>query len=127
MSVRQQVQQRIMADLPTTVGTLVAAVTDEIPAYRALAPEQLDEVGAISAWATSRILDLGVRGTALDAVHLTRFRASAPPGPWTDAPFPSGCAPTGSPRSSKAARTSVAVPLSANLHTAQVGRHGPTG
>jgi hypothetical protein len=74
MSVRQQVQQRIMADLPTTVDTLVAAVTDEIPAYRALAPEQLDEVGAIAGWATSRILDLWVRGTALDAADLNRFK-----------------------------------------------------
>ncbi|WP_159081576.1 PucR family transcriptional regulator [Nocardioides sediminis] len=74
MSVRQQVQQRIMADLPTTVDTLVAAVTDEIPAYRALAPEQLDEVGAIAGWATARILDLWVRGTALDAADLNRFK-----------------------------------------------------
>jgi hypothetical protein len=74
VSVRQQVQQRIMVDLPTTVDTLVAAVTDEIPAYRALAPEQLDEVGAIAGWATSRILDLWVRGTTLDAADLNRFK-----------------------------------------------------
>ena len=74
MSVRQQVQQRIMADLPTTVDTLVTAVTEEIPAYRALAPEQLDEVGAIAGWATARILDLWVRDTALDAADLNRFK-----------------------------------------------------
>ena len=74
MSVRQQVQQRITADLPATVDTLVAAVTDEIPAYRALAREQLEEVGAIAGWATSRILDLWVHGSALDAADLNRFK-----------------------------------------------------
>ena len=74
MSVRQRVQQQVMADLPATVDTLVAAVTDEIPAYRALAPEQIDEVGAIAGWATSRVLDLWVRGTALDAADLNRFK-----------------------------------------------------
>jgi hypothetical protein len=74
MSVRQQVQQRITADLPATVDTLVAAVTDEIPAYRALGPEQLEEVGAIAGWATSRILDLWVRGAAMDAADLNRFK-----------------------------------------------------
>jgi hypothetical protein len=74
LSVRQQVQRQIMADLPATVDTLVAAVRDEIPAYRALAPEQLDEVGAIAGWATSRILDLWVSGNALDAADLNRFK-----------------------------------------------------
>ncbi len=74
MDVRREVRQHLVGDLAATVAVLVEAVTEEIPAYRDLAPEQLDEVGAIAGWATSRVLDLWVQGTTLGAADLDRFK-----------------------------------------------------
>ncbi|SCL34742.1 PucR C-terminal helix-turn-helix domain-containing protein [Micromonospora nigra] len=72
-STRRVVRRAVVADMPATVDRVLAAVTGQIPAYRALDPTQLAEVAAIARWAVARILDLWVHDEALDAADLERF------------------------------------------------------
>lgn len=71
---REGVQRRLSSDHHRVVGDLVAAVTGRVPAYRGLAGAQLDEVEAIAAWASARIIELWVHDRALDPADIARFR-----------------------------------------------------
>ena len=59
---RQRVHQLIRDDLDRVVPDVVATIREQIPAYRTLSPDQVEEVSAIAAWATSRILRAVGRG-----------------------------------------------------------------
>jgi PucR C-terminal helix-turn-helix domain len=71
---RRAIRDELLVDLDRLTAHIVAAVTAEIPAYGTLAPAQLDEVSAIAAWGTARVLDAWVDGTGLDEADLQRFR-----------------------------------------------------
>ncbi|WP_344149216.1 helix-turn-helix domain-containing protein [Nocardioides koreensis] len=74
MSERQRVERTIRDDLDRVVPDVVATIRDQIPAYRTLSAAQVEEVSAIAAWATSRILQLWVEGGELEPADVQRFR-----------------------------------------------------
>ena len=74
MRERQRVHQLIRDDLGRVVPDVVATIREQIPAYRTLSPAQVEEVSAIAAWATSRILELWVEGGELAPADVQRFR-----------------------------------------------------
>jgi hypothetical protein len=74
VSERQRVERAIREDLDRVVPDVVATIREQIPAYRTLSPAQVEEVSAIAAWATSRILQLWVEGGQLEPADVQRFR-----------------------------------------------------
>ena len=74
MGERQRVERAIRDDLDRVVPDVVATIREQIPAYRTLSPAQVEEVSAIAAWATSRILQLWVEGGELEPADVQRFR-----------------------------------------------------
>ncbi|GAB3781105.1 helix-turn-helix domain-containing protein [Nocardioides ungokensis] len=74
MRERQRVHQLVRDDLDRVVPDVVATIREQIPAYRTLSPAQVEEVSAIAAWATSRILELWVEGGELAPADVQRFR-----------------------------------------------------
>lgn len=74
MSERARVATAIRDDLERVVPDVVATISDQIPAYRTLSPAQVEEVSAIAAWATDRILRLWVEDGDLTPTDVQRFR-----------------------------------------------------
>ena len=74
VSERQRVERAIRDDLDRVVPDVVATIREQIPAYRTLSAAQVEEVSAIAAWATSRILQLWVEGGELEPADVQRFR-----------------------------------------------------
>lgn len=71
---RQAVRRELAGELPAVTDALIAAVREQIPAYRQLHQSQTAEIGAIAGWALTRIVDLWAGGGTLDAYDLARFR-----------------------------------------------------
>jgi len=74
MHERQRVHQLVLGDLDRVVPDVVTTIREQIPAYRTLSPAQVEEVSAIAAWATSRILALWVEDGELAPTDVQRFR-----------------------------------------------------
>lgn len=72
---RQARVRDLMADLPAVTQRMVAAVREEVPAYRALDAAQQGEVRDIAAWALSRVLWAWSEDGRLTEEDVTRFRA----------------------------------------------------
>jgi hypothetical protein len=67
--------QRQLADRSTAlVDQVVAAVVAQVPAYAVLTGTQLGEIAAIAGWATGRLTEMWVDGSALGERDLHRFR-----------------------------------------------------
>ena len=73
-AVRARVHSEVLARQEDITDAVLTRIVAEIPAYAALARGQVDEVRAIAAWGTQRILDLWVEGGALSPADLRRFR-----------------------------------------------------
>lgn len=66
--------QRRLAGLGSQVEErIVAAVSRAVPAYTTISPAQLAEARAISAWATRRLIEMWVDGSAITEADLRRF------------------------------------------------------
>ena len=70
---RAQLVSGLTSNLPTLTDRVVTAVTSEVPAYRNLAPGQLDEVQQIAAWGLVRVLEAWTAGEGLTTSDLRRF------------------------------------------------------
>lgn len=71
---RREVRDELLADLDAVTASIVSAVRAEIPAYDTLSAGQLEEVAAIAAWGTSRVLEAWVADSRLEDDDLRRFR-----------------------------------------------------